>query len=177
VLQLDNLAERWRIGPHPLFIVAKQRLGLASSPVADARLLRSAETVQTEAYRQIIVPAENLMYHHLMQSAKQVIATVHNSAAGYRRVMAAFNDLMSGGHGKCWSEPTAGFASIRAPPPKQVVNRGRRPNSELLNLSSLKRGRRDGPGRIVLNGSVKNCSQCKSNGVVATDHRKEQVSV
>lgn len=110
------------------------------------------------------------MYHHLLQSAKEVIASVRGSAAAYRRTMAAFNSLRDGGGGIETTESATAFASIRAPPPKASVKRGRVSNADLLNQSALKRSAPAASGNVKKT-SGRQCATCKLNNVVATDHR------
>ena len=55
---------------------------------------------------------------------------------------------------------------------RQLDSRGRRANSELINMSALKKCCRDGKNNAKTSAVLKCCSSCKSHGVIATDHRK-----
>jgi hypothetical protein len=124
--------------------------------------------VGMDAFHVIQVPKEGMMYHHLMQTAKQVIASVQGSHASYRRVMACFNQLLSGGGAIGNPETAEGFVSVRAPQPKPNTRRGRASNAETLNQSALKQKRPANGAQK--NSSAKSCKKCRAHNIIATDH-------
>lgn len=169
--QLDNLAARWRLQTHPLFPLALQRMGLASSVSANRPLaaLRHEDDTLFDAYQQIVVPAEGSRYHHLMQRAKEVVSAGTKSVAAFKQTMMGLNNILAAGSGTVTAQSGAG---VLAPiPKKQDRRRGRTSNADLVNRSALKRTREHKPGNNKSLISGRACKTCRQNGVIATDHR------
>ena len=123
---------------------------------------RSSEIDAFESYQQIVVPAEGLMYHHLMQRAKEVVLAGTKSVAAYKRTMMALNNILTLSNEAVDMQRGAG---ILAPiPKKQGRRRGRASNDELVNRSALKKAHRE-------KSAGRSCRTCRQNGVIATDHR------
>ena len=138
----------------------------APSPLSDLALLDNSVTVLTtrdEAFEQLSVPADNMMYHHLMQAAKDVITVaLRNGVSGYKRTMMTFNALRSGANDSVLP------CSIRPPVLKTQIKRGRSSETELVNRYKTVRTSKPTAG----SSCRKQCSACAAKGVVATDHRK-----
>lgn len=115
------------------------------------------KSIRDEIFGQISVPAENMMYHHLMEAAKDVIAVaLRDGVSGYKRTIMAFNALRSGS-----KNPDLHGQGL--PPQKRdAVKRGRPSRVDQDN-----RYRTSQPLR-----KKKLCSVCRSKGITATDHRK-----
>ena len=115
-----------------------------------------------EVYQQIVVPAEGMMYHHLMQRAKEVVLAGTKSVAAYKRTMVALNNILTPSNEAVDMQSGAG---ILAPTPKkQGRGRGRASKDELVNRSALKRVHRE-------KSAGRSCRTCRQNGVIAKDHR------
>ena len=106
------------------------------------------------------------MYHELMQDAPEVVDIGKESAAAFKRTMAAFNTLIAM---RCASRNQIlnadSVVGIRAPVSKKAAKRGRPPNSELVNRSSLVRQKKNG------NKIERFCGTCKSKGILSSEHR------
>jgi hypothetical protein len=134
----------------------------------DASGVEPVVSVEADAYAAIRVPAGNGMYHHLMQTAKEVVALGASGVAAYKRTVVAFNNLLSFQPGSLGVMPTplAG-AVVRPPLSKPTKKRGRTPNADLINISALSR---KAPGAEQKKG--RRCSTCMAAGKISTDHRK-----
>lgn len=129
---------------------------VSASPIS--HLPSGISTLQS--YQQIVAPPEGLMYHHLMQRAKELVLKGTKSVAAYKRTMMSFNNMMTADDEVVNLQHGAG---ILAPiPRKQGRGSGRGSNDELVNRSALKRSRGE---------SGRACRTCRLNGVVAKDHR------
>jgi len=117
------LPSRWRLNRHPLFIIACQRLGLASSicrPLVASEATQNASVhVHLSAYQQIVYPRdEGARYSRLMQNFKQQVAVAQNSPNLYKRTMMSIAELINSA-GACQTEleaESANPASILPPP-------------------------------------------------------------
>ena len=87
---------------------------MGPSPAKDAPLLRSVDTVQTDAYRQIVVPPENLMYHHMLQAAFRL-------SRQSRTVQLLTDAVMSATRRKVVPSLLLGLAAVRAVLPVDPV--------------------------------------------------------
>ena len=168
LLQIENLAHRWRLKKHPLMSLALARMGLGSSPSicltgSDQTGSDAPQSTVLDAYQQIPIPAVGTMFHHLMQRAKEVVTIGQRSPAEYRRIMMGLNNLMTAGD----DNAVLSGPGILAPVPKKVAKRGRPTNAELVNLSSLKKK----ASVVIGNKKARECKTCRKNGKHRTDHR------